>query len=413
VIKLLHFADAHIDMAGQGKHDPQTGLPYRVMDFLKALDKVVDDAINEKVDLVIFAGDAYKDRTPVPTFQREWGRRISRLSRAGIPTLLVVGNHDLSPASGRAHALQEFETLDIPNVRVISQPCLLGPAELGGLPVQVVGLPWVTRSAFLANLEGNQNGQAAAMAELEERITEVVLLLIEKADDALPLILTAHASVQGAKYGSERSVMLGNDQTLSTGLLTNPKLDYVALGHIHKAQDLNENSHPPVVYPGSIERVDFGEADDEKFYVIAEVEKGKTRYRFCALDGRPFYDRSVEISAGETDVMQRLFDALPRQDVMADSMLRLTVYYPRDIETSIDELVLRKYCENAFEFHLLRKPQIQTRVRLPADQTISGMAPLDLLTLYWKTAGIDPETTPDLDILAQQIINPTQDSQPD
>src|SRR5512138_2052863 len=50
--------------------------------------------------MVIFAGDAYKDRSPAPTFQREWGRRIIRLSQAKIPTLLLVGNHDLSPAVG-------------------------------------------------------------------------------------------------------------------------------------------------------------------------------------------------------------------------------------------------------------------------------------------------------------------------
>jgi hypothetical protein len=53
-MKLLHFADAHIDMANYGKHDPETGLPLRVLDFLKALDTIVDAAISEKVDMVIF-----------------------------------------------------------------------------------------------------------------------------------------------------------------------------------------------------------------------------------------------------------------------------------------------------------------------------------------------------------------------
>ncbi|HET8564359.1 MAG TPA: metallophosphoesterase [Candidatus Binatia bacterium] len=113
-MRLLHFADAHIDMANYGRHDPETGLPLRVLDFLKALDTIVDAAISERVDMVIFAGDAYKDRSPAPTFQREWGKRIIRLSQAHIPTLLLVGNHDLSPALGRAHAIQEFDTLQVP-----------------------------------------------------------------------------------------------------------------------------------------------------------------------------------------------------------------------------------------------------------------------------------------------------------
>ena len=112
MIKLLHFADAHIDIANYGAHDPRTGLPLRVMDFLKSLDTIVDTAIEEKVDLVIFAGDAYKDRSPAPTFQREWGRRIMRLSRAKIPTILLTGNHDIAPSQQCAHAIQEFDTLE-------------------------------------------------------------------------------------------------------------------------------------------------------------------------------------------------------------------------------------------------------------------------------------------------------------
>src|SRR5512136_421859 len=122
MLKILHFADAHIDIASQGRHDPQSGLSLRVLDFLKALDTIIDAAVEEKPDLVIFAGDAYKDRNPSPTYQREWGRRIIRLSQASIPTLLLVGNHDLSPAAGRAHALQEFETIPVPHMRVISRP---------------------------------------------------------------------------------------------------------------------------------------------------------------------------------------------------------------------------------------------------------------------------------------------------
>src|SRR4030067_3145555 len=110
----------------------------------------------------------------------------------------------------------------------------------------------------------------------------------EKRDPASPVILTAHCSVQGAQYGGERTVMLGSDLVVSGALVKDPRLDYVALGHIHKAQDLNEGAHPPVVYPGSIERVDFGEAADEKYFVIASVERGRTQVEWRRLDqGRP------------------------------------------------------------------------------------------------------------------------------
>lgn len=404
MLKILHFADAHIDMANYGRHDPQTGLPLRVLDFLKSLDKIVETAISEKVDLVIFAGDAYRDRSPAPTFQREWGRRIMRLSQAGIPTILLVGNHDLSPAIGRAHAIQEFETLDVPNVRVISKPQLLGPDDLGGLPLNVIGLPWVSRSGLMAALEADAGDGAEIYAEVESRLTQLFEDYLEKADPSLPLVLTAHASVQGAVYGGERMVMLGNDLVLSGSLVKNPKLDYVALGHIHKPQNLNEGQHPPVIYPGSIERVDFGEAKDDKFFVIAEVEKGKTSVQWRKLEGvRPFVDKFVRLESGE-NLTGKLIAALPEASQMSGAIVRLVVEYPRDLEKLIDESALREHAKSALEFHFVKRPQVDARVRLPADQSIAALTPLELLDIYWKSLRLDGDEAAQLQALAGQVL---------
>jgi DNA repair protein SbcD/Mre11 len=397
-MRLLHFADAHIDMANYGRHDPETGLPLRVMDFLKSLDTIVETALKEKVDLVLFAGDAYRDRSPAPTFQREWGKRIIRLSKAGIPTLLLVGNHDLSPALGRAHAIQEFETLDIPYVTVLSKPQFLGPGELG-LPAQVLALPWVSRSGLMAATDVSAD---ESFVNIEQRLTELLNLWLEKANPSLPTILTAHASVQGAKYGSERTVMLGADLVLPGSLVRDPRLDYVALGHIHKAQNLNEGEHPPVIYPGSIERVDFGEAGDEKFFVIAEIEKGSARVEWCKLENiRPFVDRHAALQSPE-NVTEALKSALPAPEVLTGAIVRLIVDYPREWEAMIDEPVLREHAAGAFEFHLVRRPQVESRIRLPADQTVSSLSPLELLDQYWRASHVNEAET--LQKIAKEII---------
>jgi DNA repair protein SbcD/Mre11 len=404
MLKILHFADAHIDMANYGRHDPQTGLPVRVLDFLKSLDEIVETAIREKVDLVIFAGDAYKDRSPAPTFQREWGKRIMRLSQAGIQTILLVGNHDLSPAIGRAHAIQEFETLHVPNVRVISKPQLLTPDDLGGLPLTVIGLPWVSRSGLMATLDADAAESADIYTELESRLTQLFESYLEQADASLPLVLTAHASVQGAVYGGERMVMLGNDLVLSGSMVKNPRLDYVALGHIHKPQNLNEGQHPPVIYPGSIERVDFGEAKDDKFFVIAEVEKGQTRVHWHKLAGvRPFIDKFVRAESGD-NLTARLVAALPETGQMSGAIVRLVVEYPRDLEKLIDESVLREHTKSALEFHFVKRPQIDARVRLPADQSITALTPLELLETYWKSLHLGIAEIENLQILAQEVL---------
>jgi DNA repair protein SbcD/Mre11 len=408
--KILHFADAHIDMANYGRHDPESGLPMRVMDFLKSLDTIVEAAITEKVDLVLFAGDAYKDRSPAPTFQREWGRRIMRLSRAGIPTLLLVGNHDLSPALGRAHALDNFATLEVPNVRVLDRPAFLGPDELGGLPLQVIALPWVSYSGLIAALGPGSIERSQAYDQLVQRLIELVSLwLEERVEPSMPVILTAHCSVQGATYGGERTVMLGSDLILPGSLVKDPRLDYVALGHIHKPQDLNKGHHPPVVYPGSIERVDFGEVEDEKYYVIAKVERGKTHVDWRKLkDTRPFVDRFVRLETDEA-VTEHLRTSLPSSEDLAGAIVRLVIEYPRDWETLIDEAALREYTAECFEFHLVRRPQSETRIRLPGDHAIGSLPPLELLELYWRASHLEAVEATTLNEIAAQVMREAQE----
>ena len=401
-MKILHFADAHIDMTNYGRHDPETGLPVRVLDFLKSFDAIVDAAISEKVDMVIFAGDAYKDRSPAPTFQREWGRRIMRLSQAKIPTLLLIGNHDISPSIGRAHALQEFKTLQVPFVRVLDQPCFLKPNELWDLPIQVIGMPWINRSGLMA-VTGEVDS-TEAFSRIEENIGNLIEGWLEEADSSLPIILTAHASIEGAKFGGERLVMLGNDLVLSGSLVKNKKFSYVAMGHIHKPQDVNEGFQPPVVYPGSIERVDFGEAKEDRFFVIAHVEKGKdTEVEWIELTGaRKFIDRQAVLSSNE-NVNDFLKDALPNPQEMSEAIVRLSVEYPREWDTLIDESALRKYTEGAFEFHLVKRPQSAARVRIAEGQLVSSLSPLDLLTQYFDAS--KAKDADELKKLAQKIIS--------
>jgi DNA repair protein SbcD/Mre11 len=405
MLRILHFADAHIDMANYGRHDPITGLPLRVLDFLKSLDTIVEAAITEKVDLVLFAGDAYKDRNPAPTFQREWDTRMARLSQAGIPTLLLIGNHDISPVSGRAHAMQELTTLNIPYLRVLEKPEFLGPDELWDLPLQVIALPWVPRSGMIAALGLSTADPAQIYAELESRLTALVEHWLELADPDLPIVLTAHGSVQGAKYGGERTVMLGNDLVLPGSLVRNPGLDYVALGHIHRPQNLNEGLHPPVIYPGSIERVDFGEAADDKFYILASVERGRTIVEWRKLAGiRPFFDRSIEL-VSDQNVNDLLKAALPSPTRLKDAIVRLVVDYPRQWEMLIDEATLRAYAAPAFEFHLVKRPRFEVRARISADRPISSYTSLDLLDIYWKTNHLSRDDSDSLQKLAEAIIN--------
>ena len=408
-MRVLHFADAHIDMLNRGRHDPETGLPVRVMDFLRSLDTIVNTAIEEQVDLVLFAGDAFKDRSPAPTFIREWGKRIMRLSRAGIPTVLLVGNHDLSPALGRAHALDPFRTFEVPHVHVVDAPTLLTPDDLEGLPLQIVALPWVSRSKVVA-YAGEQFANvplSELYRHMENLLNQVVQNLLQQAEESIPTILTAHASVQGAKYGAERLVLLGNDLVLPTSLVKNPRWAYVALGHIHKAQDLNEGSQPPVVYPGSIERVDFGEAKEDKYFVIATIEPGKpTQVDWRQLPIRPVIDKRVTLHEDDLMPTDRLIKALGPAERLKGAVVRLTVVYPQRLESSIDDAALRAHAKEALEFHLVKRPQLENRARL-GDEPLERLTPMELLDKYLLAKSVPAEEREALLALAQAVMEET------
>ena len=407
MLKLLHFADAHIDMTNFGSHDPETGLPERVMDFLRSLDTIVQAAIYEKVDLVIFAGDAYKDRAPAPTFQREWGRRLMRIAKAGIPTILLTGNHDISPSQRKAHAMQEFDTLAPEHIRVVSSLRLLTPADLEGLPVQVLAIPWITRAGVMQSISAGETDEEDPLRVIENGVSDWLNLALNETNPSIPTILTAHASVAGAKLGNEQEIKIGRDVILPLGLVCNPRFDYVALGHIHRHQDLNLGSHPPVVYPGSIERVDFGEVNEEKGFVIAQIEKGHTTYQWRKLPIRKFIDRSVTL-VDELNVNDKIIAAMPSQEELKDAIVRLKITYPQGYEVLIDETRLHNYAKDAFEFKLHKISVSEARSRLPDGQVTSSLSPLELLDWFWKEKHEDEGERERLQNLAQDLINQVQ-----
>lgn len=403
-VRILHFADAHIDIANYGRHDAESGLPYRVVDFLKSLDRIVDTAIEARVDLVIFAGDAYKDRNPQPTFQRAWGERMMRLSREGIPTLLLVGNHDIAPAEHRAHTLQEYATLAVPHIFVADKLKLWRPKELG-VPVQVVTLPWIMRSRFLARQDMTGKTIEQVHELMKERISEALeRTLSSDIDPSIPLILTAHASIQGAKFSSERHVMLGQDLSLSKSFVTDPRLDYVALGHIHKHQSLNDQDHPPVVYSGSIERIDFGEWTETKGFVLAEVTRGRTEWDFIPLETRPFHNREIQVYEAE-GFMDRVMSKLPAADKIAGAICRVRLEYPYELDALLDEKSIRDHYAESFDLRIHKHRIGDRKSRLGGNFPVESQGPYELLELYWRSKERNDAEISELLTLAEEVLN--------
>jgi len=388
LIRLLHFADLHLGVENYGRIDPATGLSTRLMDFLRVYDQVVDYALGNDISLVVFAGDAYKTRDPSPTYEREFARRIRRLSAAGIPTVLVAGNHDTPSALGRAITVEIFATLEVENVHVAKKPEVI-PVETKDGYVQIVALPWITRSALLAHDEYKNKNLGEINQLILDKITNIFEGpdgLISQLDPSLPTILAAHATVQGAVYGSERSVMLGQEVILPPSLTRNRAFDYVALGHIHKHQVLNE--HPPVIYSGSIERIDFGEEREDKGFVVAEVERGRATWQFVKTDARPFV--TVEVDARSNDPIAEILEAIANREI-EDAVVRIIVHTAAEKEPLINEDEIRRALAGAFHIAAIVK-DVERKVRLRlGDQPIEEMTPRQMLERYFQVKQTPPE----------------------
>lgn len=288
-MRLIHFSDLHLGIDNYGTIDPETGLSTRVLDFLRAFDVIVDRAIAERFDAVLFTGDAFKNRDPSPTLQREFARRILRLAHAGIPIVILVGNHDLPNVLSRATPVEIYQVLEIPGVYVCRSIESLEITTRSG-PLQVVALPWIQRSALLGLQQYRDLDDQELDRETRRLLSDAIADQMRGLDPARPAVLMAHVSLQGASLGYEQSIMLGKDVTVGRDDLHAREFDYVALGHIHKHQVIG--SRPPVVYAGSPERIDFGEEREPKGYVVVDIADGapprETRFEFSELPARRF-----------------------------------------------------------------------------------------------------------------------------
>jgi len=264
---------------------------------------------------------------------------------------------------------------------VARQPAVW-PIETGHGPVQVVALPWIVRSVVLTR-EAYKDRNVEEINELLLRRLEELLLtgedsLVSQLDPQVPTVLAAHGTVQGAVYGSERSVMLGSDLILPQSLIRHPAFDYVALGHIHKHQVVGES--PPAVYAGSLERIDFGEEKEAKGFVVVDVTRGRAGYRFVPLETRPFVTLRVEARA--PDPTGRVLAAIEDQDI-TDAVVRLQIKLAAEAEPLLDEGAIRKRLEAAFYVAAVaREVERPTRLRLGGQETIEALTPREVLARY-------------------------------
>ncbi len=414
-MRILHFSDLHIGVENYGRLDQATGLSTRLADFLAALDEVVDHAVTQRVDLVLLAGDVYKGRDPTQTHQREFASRLYRISSAGIPVFLLVGNHDLPNASSRANAVEIFPTLQVPNVH-IGDNLQTYLVETPAGPLQIVAVPWPRRGRLISREESRGLTIDQVRAEIESRMTSAIDLRISELDASVPAILTGHVTINGSTVGTERSMMLGNDHVLLASALHRPELEYVALGHIHKHQVLRREN-PVMAYSGSLQRVDFSEEGDEKGFCVVDIDLAAPRgqrlveFSFRPVSARQFVTVDVAVPPGEPDPTAAVLRAIARRNV-TDAVVRVRIRLSAEADALLREGEIREALRSAHYLAAVsREVEGARRTRLSGGES-EGLQPLQALRLYLDGRDTSPQRKDRVLSYAQELIAEVESGEP-
>ncbi|MFQ5408598.1 MAG: exonuclease SbcCD subunit D [Anaerolineales bacterium] len=399
-IRMLHFADLHVGMENYGRLDPETGTSSRVRDFLNRLDEVIAHARDHNADLVVFAGDAFKTRDPDPTQQREFAHRIKQLADE-VPLLLLVGNHDLPGMAVKATSLDIFNALDVPNVIVGHNPAGRVVETRSG-PLYLAWMPYPMRNRLLVQEHHRSKSVDELDIALQQAVADMIAALAEEAaQHDMPRVLSGHFSVAEAKLGSERSVMLGRDVAVHNSALAEPVWDYVALGHIHKHQDVNGGRYPGVVYSGSLERIDFGEENEEKGFCWVELMRGETRWQFVPVEARPFITIRADVRETE-DPTATVTRAIERHTI-DDAVVRLLVQLRADQATQLRDRDLLAAMAAAYSASLSKEIEYEARARI-GGLAAEAMTPAQLVERYFVDKGYDAARVERLVQYAAQIF---------
>jgi len=348
MIRFIHTADIHFGMENYGRIDTKTGIHSRLLDFVKALNTCIDTAIEESVDFFLFAGDAYKTHHPSQTQQKMLLECFLRLYKAHIPIIIVIGNHDHPLSFGKAHTLDLFGALPLDGFHVFSKPGTFTLHTKNG-PINIVGIPWPSRNSIAIADKHKEKSTCELTEYISSAVAHIITDYAQKLDPTIPAILASHITVStGIFSGSEKRAIYGSDPMLLPSQLTIAPFDYVALGHLHRYQNLNASGYPAVVYSGSIERIDFGERKEEKGFCLVSIpEKNKAHHTFISIATRPFIQIDVQLKPGiiQTD---QILDAIKKHN-LKDAIVKIVYYIPKGKNDLVDLKIIQQACTEALE----------------------------------------------------------------
>ncbi|MEZ4598738.1 MAG: DNA repair exonuclease [Syntrophotaleaceae bacterium] len=314
MIRILHTADLHLDA-------PFPGLGCRAarrqIDFLETFERIITAAIKNEVHLLAIAGDLFDHPRPSPLALGKVQAGLKRLADRGIRTVLLPGTHDNLVAGSSVYRQAEF-----PGAVLLDQPVQAAPVELtlAGHPVFLYGFAYRNFASQNA-LDGMQR----------------------RSEEGLHIGLL-HGSREGSPEWNHRK----KDLPFSMSMLKGWDLDYVALGHYHGFEILQEEGRIFGCYPGSPEGKRFGE-NGPRHCALVTVDPRTARVEPIAVNHRFLEEKELDLT-GCTAMSEAVEKILP----LANPNLLLRLTMTGTVEIPLDLAALESRCEGDFFYLELR-----------------------------------------------------------
>jgi DNA repair protein SbcD/Mre11 len=272
-------------------------------------------------------------------------------------------------------------------------------------------VPFPVRNRLLSQDEY----RGASVEELDRAVERMIAgwledLAREAEQHDMPRVLVGHFSVSGATFGSERSVMLGRDLVIQKSSLADSAWDYVALGHIHKHQNLTPKAAlaadphlPPIVYSGSLERIDFGEEVEAKGFCWLNLVRGSSSWEFCHVHARPFRTIKVDCRA-ELDPTAAVLAAIQSRSIDG-AVVRVSVQLKEGQEAmlhrrEVEQALLSANCVAAVSVDVERETRL-----IGLGSTPESLTPLEWLERYLAAKNKPPERLQRLLAVAEGLLD--------
>ncbi|ELY4520574.1 exonuclease subunit SbcD [Cronobacter muytjensii] len=270
-MRILHTSDWHLGQNFYAKS--------RAAEHEAFLDWLLGAAIEHQVDAIIVAGDIFDTGAP-PSYARElYNRFVVKLQATNCPLIVLGGNHDsVATLNESRELLACLNTQVIASARLTpeSQATLLYRRD--GEPGAVLcPIPFLRPRDVLRSLSG-QSGR-----EKQQQLLEAISQHYQQCYEAacqlrgernLPIIATGHLTTVGVtKSDAVRDIYIGTLDAFPADRF--PPADYIALGHIHRAQKVAGCEH--IRYSGSPIALSFDETGKEKSVFLVEFADGKLR----------------------------------------------------------------------------------------------------------------------------------------